>query len=42
MEQIQPDLVYSMRSRRCLGEDDINRANAVTAILGPLKKLAED
>jgi AAA domain len=43
MEHVHPQLVYIDTIQAVLGGKlDINRANAVTAILGPLKKLAED
>jgi hypothetical protein len=42
MQRERPQLVYVDAIQAVLGDKiDINRANAVTAILGPLKKLAE-
>jgi hypothetical protein len=42
MQRVRPQLVYIDAIQAVLGDKiDINRANAVTAILGPLKKLAE-
>ena len=42
MQQVHPALVYIDAIQAVLGPKlDINRANAVTAILGPLKRLAE-
>ena len=43
MQQVHPALVYIDAIQAVLGPKlDINRANAVTAILGPLKRLAEE